>query len=344
MHAFYLSTVADLLEAQGVSEQQLLSGTGLAALRIPEALSLSADQLDAVCSQAIVLSTDPQFGLQVGSRLNMSSQGIFGYALMTSATVGDALKLLIRYSRTIMPSIQIEIQQDAGRVDVLVEANHLSLDLQRFYCEVLFSAIVVTASILIGDRRAVNRLEFDYGPPENTARYKKFFGTDVHFNSDRCALSFDETGLGIAISTANPVAQDIFRRECDRLSSLDNPQGSVSERVRRLLLKSGSEFPTSAAVAQHLHMSESTLQRRLSKEGCRYQQLLDQVRYRLAREYLSGTNLSLADIANLLGFSDSANLRRSFKRWSGTTPSAVRTQGLEARDIATTVIAEHEAG
>jgi len=101
----------------------------------------------------------------------------------------------------------------------------------------------------------------------------------------------------------------------------------VSERVQQILLQAGSEFPTSAKVAALLHMSESTLQRHLTREGHRYQQLLDQVRYRLALEYLNVTTLPVAEIASLLGFSDATNFRRSFKRWSNSTPSAVRTAG-----------------
>ena len=77
-------------------------------------------------------------------------------------------------------------------------------------------------------------------------------------------------------------------------------------------------------MAAYLHMSESTLQRRLAKEGTRYQRLLDQVRYTLAREYLQQTALPVAEIGLLLGYSDAANFRRSFKRWSGITPSQLR--------------------
>jgi AraC-like DNA-binding protein len=73
-----------------------------------------------------------------------------------------------------------------------------------------------------------------------------------------------------------------------------------------------------------MHMSESTLQRRLAKEGTRFQELLDQVRYRLALEYLQGTQLPVSEIAALLGFSNPANFRRSFKRWSATTPADIR--------------------
>jgi AraC-like DNA-binding protein len=52
--------------------------------------------------------------------------------------------------------------------------------------------------------------------------------------------------------------------------------------------------------------------------------VLDQVRYRLAREYLLGTVLPVAEIGYLLGFGDVANFRRAFKRWAGVVPSRVR--------------------
>jgi AraC-like DNA-binding protein len=271
--------------------------------------------------------------LRLGANLNIASQGIFGYALMTSSTVGDALKLFIRYSRTIMPSVHVEMQMCDGRADVLVEATHLPLDLERFYCEVLYAAIIHNGSFLIGDQTSVSRLELDYAPPCSAQPYHRIFGSDIRFAGGRCALSFAEASLGVAISTANPVSQDIFRRECDRLLSLDHRRGMVSERVRQLLLQAGSEFPTSAAVARQLHMSESTLQRRLAREDCRYQQLLDQVRYRLANEYLVGTTLPVAEIACLLGFSDTTNFRRAFRRWSNTTPSVVRSGGPQFSTI-----------
>ena len=325
MHAHYFATMGQLLEREGISEAQLLRDTGRTSIDSLADSAISAAEMDTVCANAIALSGDKQFGLRLGSNIDISSQGIFGYALMASATVGDALKLLIRYSRDIMPAVHIEMQQHDDSVDVVIKAVHLPLNLQRFYCEVLYSAIISSGSLLVGDSTVVRTLELDYPAPSNTELYHHIFGNEIHFHSNRCAMNFSEESLGIAISTANPLAQKIFRRECDRLSSLDSHHGGVSERVKTLLLQAGSQFPTSAAVAKTLNMSESTLQRRLASEGCRYQQLLDQIRYRLANEYLVATTLPVAEIASLLGFSDTTNFRRSFRRWSNTTPSAVRT-------------------
>jgi AraC-like DNA-binding protein len=81
-------------------------------------------------------------------------------------------------------------------------------------------------------------------------------------------------------------------------------------------------------MAQRLHISESTLQRRLAKEGTKYQGLLDEVRYRLALEYLHSTHLGTDEIAHLLGFNNATNFRRAFKRWSSMTPSEARQQSL----------------
>ena len=84
------------------------------------------------------------------------------------------------------------------------------------------------------------------------------------------------------------------------------------------------DFPTCATVAERLYMSESTLQRRLAAEGVRYQSLLDQVRYKLAVEYLQKTRLPISEIALLLGYGNPGKLRRTFKRWSGYRPSQLR--------------------
>lgn len=331
MHSYYFSTLATLLHEMGVDDTLLLRNTGLQYADILEALTATTTQLDTVCCNALELTGDRQLGLKLGARINILTQGIFGYALLTSSTVDDALKLLVRYNRAILPSIDIELEDHAGTVSVLVQATHLPIELERFYCEVLYAAMISSGRILLGNQTTQFMLELDYEPPYDRALYHEVFGTSVNFSSAHRALRFEEGSLGLAISSANPVAQDIFRRECDRLSSGSGTRGLVNERVQQVLLQTGSEFPTGAAVARQLHMSESTLQRRLAKEGYRFQQVLDQVRYRLAEEYLRGTSLPVAEIASLLGFSDATNFRRSFRRWSNTTPSALRRASEQQR-------------
>lgn len=322
----------ELLAECGISEQQLLSKSGIESDQLRGVQSANASQFDNVCRCALELSGDPQFGLRLGSRINLPSQGIFGYALMSSATAGDALKLLVRYNRVILPSIRIELKQRDSSAELVMRAAHLPQDLERFYCEVLFAAVLNSGMVLVGEQSGDVVVELDYEPSDNHLLYKQILGGGVRFSCERRAICYDEQTLLARISTANPIAGELFRRECDRLFSPDRRRGTISERVQQVLIESGSDFPNCAAMAARLHMSESTLQRRLTAEGWRYQSLLDQVRYRLAREYLLGTMLPVSEIAHLLGFSDATNFRRSFKRWSKTTPSQLRVDAQIGRE------------
>ncbi|MFT6268247.1 MAG: AraC-like DNA-binding protein, partial [Alphaproteobacteria bacterium] len=304
----------------------LFNNSGIKEVDLEKELSLSAQQLDTISTNAIEMSNDRQLGLLVGSSMDISSQGIFGYAIITSTTIGDALKLMVRYNKALLPSLDVKMLLRESRVEVLIKAPHLPEYLKRFYIELLYAAIMRSGNALIPKDRASVHVEFDYDAPYDETSYQKLFGSKVKFNSNRSVLSFDQAGLDLGIVTANPVARDIFRRQCDRLLSRGTQRGMISERVQEVLLQSGTEFPTSMQVANQLHMSESTLQRRLAKEGYKFQQILDHVRNKLAHEYLKGTQLTVNEIAALLGFSDAANFRRSFKRWSKKTPTEVRDE------------------
>ena len=78
-------------------------------------------------------------------------------------------------------------------------------------------------------------------------------------------------------------------------------------------------------MADVLAMSGRTLRRQLSALGSSYRQLLDQVRSDLARQYLENSNMSVEQVAQLLGYTETTNFRRAFKRWLGVSPRDYRT-------------------
>jgi AraC-like DNA-binding protein len=100
----------------------------------------------------------------------------------------------------------------------------------------------------------------------------------------------------------------------------------VTTEVRRLLLQSAGDFLDISKIAEHLNMSERTLRRKLNTESVSFRALFDEVRDLLATEYLTKTNLTVADIAHLLSYSETVNFRRAFVRWNGMTPSEYRQQ------------------
>jgi AraC-like DNA-binding protein len=113
----------------------------------------------------------------------------------------------------------------------------------------------------------------------------------------------------------------------DYLARFDNTR--LSERVRTIFIERlvTGKF-SEEQIADQLNLSLRSLQRRLRDEQTSYQQLLDETRLELALQYINRTSLSVAQIAPLLGFSDSSNFNRAFKRWLGISPSKYRALGF----------------
>jgi AraC-like DNA-binding protein len=117
----------------------------------------------------------------------------------------------------------------------------------------------------------------------------------------------------------------MVRELCQQLVVDLTHSGGVSSVVRRTLVeKMPWRFPTIERMADEMAMHARTLRRRLEAEGTTYRGLLTEVRKRLAIEYLRKTRMTTEEIASRLGYSDAANFRHAFSRWTGKTPHEYR--------------------
>jgi AraC-like DNA-binding protein len=81
------------------------------------------------------------------------------------------------------------------------------------------------------------------------------------------------------------------------------------------------------AVAEKLGLSRQTLYRQLKAEGVTFEDVLDELRHKLALHFLAGKKVSVNETAYLVGFSDPAAFSRAFKRWTGMNPRDARGRG-----------------
>ena len=108
-----------VLDARQLDVSYLFKNSGIKEVDLEKELNLTAQQLDTISTNAIEVSKDRQLGLLVGSSMDIPSQGIFGYAIITSATLGDALKLMVRYNKALLPSLDVKVVSRESRVEVL---------------------------------------------------------------------------------------------------------------------------------------------------------------------------------------------------------------------------------
>ena len=104
-----------------------------------------------------------------------------------------------------------------------------------------------------------------------------------------------------------------------------NP-GLVVEVERAIAEQLGAGSVTLETVASGLGISPRTLSRRLAAEGTSFFQLLEGLRISLSKSYLRDSNLVLAEIAFLLGYSGLGSFNDAFKRWTGHSPGQFRAE------------------
>ena len=111
---------------------------------------------------------------------------------------------------------------------------------------------------------------------------------------------------------------------CDDLLNELKSRIGIAGEIRALLLRDIANPPTLSAIAKLLEVSDRSLRRQLREQGISFRSLLDELRMQIALRYLRTTTLANEDIALALGFSDGANFRRAFRRWTNQSPSEIR--------------------
>lgn len=279
----------------------------------------SAGQLLAQC----VAATGCQhFGLLAAKAAGSAALGLLGLACQHQPDVGSALRLLAEglYADHRAAVANVQLKDGFAELSyVLIEPEVQASD-QIQDCAIALGTILLRqlcqptwnpAQILLQRRR-----------PANAKPWQSFFRVMPEFNSELSAITFPADWLGKAIQGADPVlGQMLAKRIRSGLAEQDSGLTDEVERLVKPML--GQRFSVEQA-ATMLGVHRRTLARRLAEEETSYREVHDRARFDRARQMMSTTDVPLAEIAVLLGYSDASAFTRAFRRWSGMSPSVWR--------------------
>ena len=317
----YLEALLEVVRADGIGSDALFKHArqGWHGPGLPDFVRL--------CDSAQRLTGDAQLGIKFGARLDLTSHGILGYALMSSRTVEQALQRLVRYIGLTAPPIHFEQVMQGSRC-VLVCRIEPELVPQQFYLDAVLVAVVVSAHTLLGARVAREAELWFTGPkPRHASRYEAVAGVRVAFEQPMNAVTMPRRYLDAPVLSAEPAMAEVCRQQCEKLLANMRDRRGLAGRIREQLLRAPGHFPDVDGIALQYGLSQRTLRRRLDDEGTSYRKLIDEVRLELARTYLTSTALPVGEIAALLGYDDAANFRRAFKRLQRQSPAEFRDNG-----------------
>jgi AraC-like DNA-binding protein len=164
-------------------------------------------------------------------------------------------------------------------------------------------------------------IRFTHSEPSYRAEYDRIFGVPLFFDSHMNALQTDEAILNMKLPRTNPYLAEVLSARAEELLKSLEMSKTMRGRVENLLipiLHSGEASMNMIAVK--LGLSRQTLFRKLKAEGINFEQVLDELRHKLALHYLSEKKVPVNETAYLVGFSEPAAFSRAFKRWTGSSP------------------------
>jgi len=328
-----LSTIVEALGADGISPKDALNGVHISktALSSP-ATRVSLNQIIECYRNAAGLSRDPRFAFQAGLRFHVSSYGMYGFAILSSTNFRQTMHFAENYHELATPLADVSFKEEDDRgVWTIVPIPHPRVDapLYKFLVELQFGIHVSLHRDVMGPSFVPRELHVTYGPPRDAQSYANTFGCEVLYRQAENKLVFDAAWLDGAPALGNEITYLAITELCDDLMEDLQLRIGLAGKVRELLLVNLVRPTSFNAIAKHLHMTTRTLRRKLLEENTSFRQQLNELRTYVAIKYLRDTKLTVEDIAGVLGFSDAANFRHAFRRWTKGAPLEIR--GLSRR-------------
>lgn len=315
MHEAYYATLLEELASRDIDT----------ATQMPQApQDITPAFLGESLARALHLTDDPGLSIAYGLRLRLASHGILGYALMSSRNGDQLLALLSRYAALVMPGLTLKRVVSGERLLLVCDAQAGLLP-REFLLELALTTLIAGARMLFDRRIPGAEVWLDYPQPAHAERYA-LLKIPMRFAQPYAALVCQRSFLEMDVASANPAMAQIGARQCDVLLAQMRSRTGTAQRIRRSLLRGRGTFPSQAEMAAGLHLSPRTLRRRLREEGTHYREIVDEVRFELAKGYLRTAELTVGQIAELLAYDDPANFRRAFKRWSGSSAQIWRQE------------------
>ncbi|OPX54967.1 AraC-type DNA-binding protein [Oceanospirillum multiglobuliferum] len=321
---YYQLEGAVFLERVGIDQQQ--------ANHLDTRYSLH--RIDRLWRLARNVTQDEAFGLTVARFMRPTSWHALGFAIWASDTLMEGFGRLAQNLRMFADYADMTVLTKGDRVEIELNLRE-GIDPRMIppeACDAFIGTCVLTARHIYRPDFGPQSIWLSRPQPQNPTPWTRLFKCPVYFNSASDRIIFNTSAMFQPLLTASPelaAQNDVL--VANYLARMD--QKDLLARIQALLVQHEPIGTlTLMQLAEHLNLSQRTLQRRLQKKGQTYQQLLDDVRQKQALHWLRLNHLSMGEISYRLGFTHLGNFCRAFKRWYGESPTQTRKRLMQNLD------------
>lgn len=324
--ALWVPAIMRVLRQAGWSEGRAATALGLRRDQLGAERRIPLEKYCALMDLAAEVTGDDHFGLRFGATRAVDSSTVLGYILRNSPTIGAAISKAARYVRVHVDGVQVSLTFAGAEARLVYHLTDPTIVVSRHYAELLMVYAMHVFRLAADESWSPHEVRFRHGPPADLAPYRRYFGAPVRFHQSDYTTVFNRDILGRPLRTCDQQLLGILEQHADMiLAQLPPLDDDLLGRLEQFVVGALPEDRAGiSAAARALGMSTRTLQRRLHERGIVFAGLVDQVRRRLSARYLADGALTLAEIAWLLGYSESSAFNRAYRRWTGRSPSADR--------------------
>lgn len=322
--------LVDLAAEHGMPHSDALHGTPLtrealddldAEVRLRDELQILTNILDALPDVA-------GLGVEAGLRCHAASPGIWGLALMSSRTLGDAMSVGMSLAALSFCLCRLSVTTDTadGTGRLVLDPTALPFGIRRFAVERDSTGIQTLQRDLLMNPDAQLRVAYTMKRPleDEVRRYTEVFGVEPEFDAPQNCLIVSLESLSAPLPQANQYARSMAEKQAVELLRQRSARAGVAGLLRDLMLANPSPVLSLDEAARQLAVSSRTLRRHLAQEGVSLRVLQEEVREALAEELLVTDGQSVAEIAERLGYSQVSSFTQAFRRWKGVGPQEYR--------------------
>jgi AraC-like DNA-binding protein len=270
---------------------------------------------------------DDCLGLHLSLGFDLREFGLLYYTMASCATLGEAIMRAARYSAIANEGIALSLI-DGDEIQIAFDYVGVPRHSDRHQIEFWVATLMRLCREVTGVPLVPRQVRFLHQRSDNQSEFTLFFGSDIAFGAGRDALVFSRSVLALPLVHADPYLNKLLVKDCEealaRRPKVNGTLRSAVENAITPLLPHGKA--RLADVADRLGMSQRTLARRLASDGLSFNGVLEQLRADLAQRHLRDSELSISQIAWLLGYQEVSAFTHAFKRWTGTTPRMVRSK------------------
>jgi AraC-like DNA-binding protein len=314
-------------ESLGVPRARLFELTGLdeAALADPDEL-VPYEHLVTVWRELLARRPGEPLGLRYAPFLEAGTLGVVGYAVRHARDGHQALDLTLRFVKLADPFLGFRVVRRGDFVEMHIEHEPRVVEMVEPLEMLVLATVRMARSLFQGDPRP-SEVCFRHRARHPRALYTEVVGdTPVRFEASFDGVVFPAALLDLPLAAADARMSSYLVTHAEtlleRTSEQDAPLEERARRAIRAALPSGEV--TAADVAKTLGTSTRSLQRALQEKGTSLSHEVDEARKERAMVLLRRPELTVAEVAFMLGYAESRVFLRSFRRWTGKTPTELR--------------------